>query len=81
MRSGRHGAARPPIGVLYRRDRIEFLLHSLLILLSVVVLIFAGGWTNVAFWAAVLIAFVSIALLVRRIDRLSRDELRGGELL
>ncbi|MDS1269750.1 hypothetical protein RIF23_05520 [Lipingzhangella sp. LS1_29] len=81
MRSGRHGAARPPLGVLIRRDRIDVLLHSLLIVLSVIILVFAGGLGSVVFWAALLIPVVSATLLVRRMDRLSRDELRGGELL
>lgn len=80
MRSGRHGAARPPIGVLVQRDRADFLLHGLQVLLALGVMAVAGPLSPV-FWLALVGIFATVVLAVRRIDRLSRDELRGEELL
>ncbi|QVQ54030.1 hypothetical protein J4H86_10185 [Spiractinospora alimapuensis] len=80
MGSGRHGAARPPVGVLVRLERTDFLLLGLQILAAVVVMVVSGP-LSIAFWVAIAVAVASVTLAVRRIDRLSRDELRGEELL
>lgn len=80
MGSGRHGAARPPIGALIRLDRTDFLLYGLQIALAVAVMVLAGP-ASLAFWLAIIAVVVSIVLAMRRIEQLSRDELRGEELL
>ncbi|MDA8369600.1 MAG: hypothetical protein M0026_06985 [Nocardiopsaceae bacterium] len=82
MGSGRHGAARPPIGVLIQQDRVDFSLFASIIMVAVAVMALIGiGWVGAAFWVALLPVFAGIALIVRRINRLSREELRGEELL
>ncbi|WP_046470322.1 hypothetical protein [Allosalinactinospora lopnorensis] len=81
MRSGRHGAARPPIGVLIRRERFDFCLFGLIIMVAAAVMVLSG-WTDPAFWLAVVPVFASLVLAVRRIGRLARDEvIRDEELL
>ncbi len=81
MRSGRHGAARPPIGVLIYKERVDFLLLILIVLVAGGVMA-VSGWTQLAFWLAVVPVLVSPVLIVRRIGRLARDELlRDNELL
>lgn len=80
MGSGRHGAARPPIGVLVRLERTDFLLLGIQIIAAIAVMILAGP-LSIAFWLAIAVAVMSVTLGVRRIDRLSRDELRGEDLL
>jgi membrane associated rhomboid family serine protease len=80
MGSGRHGAARPPIGVLIRLDRADFLLLGLQIVLAIAVMALVGPM-SIAFWLAIVAVVVSIVLAIRRIDRLSRAELRGDDLL
>lgn len=80
MRSGRHGAARPPIGVLIQQDRVDFALFALIFVVSLVSMFFTGPG-NFAFWLAFLPIIASIALTFRRIERLSRMELRDSEFL
>ncbi|ASU82700.1 hypothetical protein CDO52_07790 [Nocardiopsis gilva YIM 90087] len=80
MRSGRHGAARPPIGVLIHRDRVDFSLFALIIVIALAVMVLTG-WTSIAFWLGLVPIFATLALIVRRIDRLARDEVRDEELL
>ncbi|WP_067965668.1 hypothetical protein [Nocardiopsis trehalosi] len=82
MGSGRHGAARPPIGVLIQQDRVDFSLFASIIVVALAVMVLIGvGLSAAAFWLAVLPVFAAAALMVRRISRLSRDELRDEELL
>ncbi|TDQ54734.1 hypothetical protein [Actinorugispora endophytica] len=80
MRSGRHGAARPPIGVLIHRDRVDFSLYALQAVIAVVVMIVTGP-TSPAFWLGFLLLIAGAVLCFRRIERLSREELAGEELL
>ncbi|GLU46769.1 hypothetical protein [Nocardiopsis ansamitocini] len=80
MRSGRHGAARPPIGVLIHRDRFDFSLYALQALIAVVVMTLTGP-ANLAFWLSTLVIIAGIVLSFRRIERLSREEVAGEELL
>ncbi|GAA3722473.1 hypothetical protein HDA32_000851 [Spinactinospora alkalitolerans] len=80
MRSGRHGAARPPIGVLVHQDRVDFSLFALQAVIAIAVMVFTGP-TEPAFWISLPVIIASIVLSVRRIDRLSRQELAGEELL
>ncbi|MBB6173270.1 hypothetical protein HNR23_003330 [Nocardiopsis mwathae] len=81
MRSGRHGAARPPLGVLIHRDRVDFSLFALIIVVALAVMVLAG-WTSITFWLGLLPIFATLALMVRRLDRLARDEVaRDEELL
>ncbi|WP_026120226.1 hypothetical protein [Nocardiopsis potens] len=80
MRSGRHGAARPPIGVLVRQDRTDFMLFALIVVVALAVMA-VSGWTSPAFWLSLLPIGATLVLMIRRIDRLSRDELRDEELL
>jgi 1,4-dihydroxy-2-naphthoate octaprenyltransferase len=82
MGSGRHGAARPPIGVLIQQDRVDFSLFASIIVIALAVMVLIGfGLASAAFWLAFLPIIVASALIVRRIGRLSRDELRDEELL
>ncbi|MFC4560457.1 hypothetical protein ACFO4E_01170 [Nocardiopsis mangrovi] len=82
MGSGRHGAARPPIGVLIQQDRVDFSLFASIIVIALAVMVLIGvGLASAAFWLAFLPIIVTSALIVRRIGRLSRDELRDDELL
>ncbi|WP_017541780.1 MULTISPECIES: hypothetical protein [Nocardiopsis] len=80
MRSGRHGAVRPPVGVLIQQDRTDFVLLAVILLVSVAVMA-VTGWSSPAFWISVLSLMATVVLVIRRIDRLSRDELRAEELL
>lgn len=80
MGSGRHGAARPPIGVLIQRERPDFLLYGLQFLLSIGVMVLSGP-ASIPFWLAFVVIVAIVVLIVRRMDRLSRDELRGEDLL
>ncbi|CAM3883982.1 hypothetical protein GCM10009799_47970 [Nocardiopsis rhodophaea] len=80
MRSGRHGAARPPIGVLIHRDRVDFSLFALIIVVALAVMVLTG-WSTIVFWLGFVPIFATLALIVRRIDRLARDEVRDEELL
>ncbi|MUL39843.1 hypothetical protein FZ103_01385 [Streptomonospora sp. PA3] len=82
MGSGRHGAARPPIGVLIQQDRVDFSLFTSIIVVALAVMVLIGaGLASVAFWLAVIPVPVSAALIVRRINRLAREELGDDELL
>ncbi|GAB3462870.1 hypothetical protein GCM10027570_49600 [Streptomonospora sediminis] len=82
MRSGRHGAARPPIGVLVQQDRVDFLLFISIMVVALAVMVLIGiGWAAVAFWVSVIPLIVGGVLIVRRILRLSREELGNDELL
>ncbi|MDA2810033.1 hypothetical protein O4J56_05230 [Nocardiopsis sp. RSe5-2] len=80
MRSGRHGAVRPPVGVLIQQDRTDFILFAVILLVAVGVMALTG-WTSPAFWVSLLSVPATVVLMIRRIDRLSRDELRAEELL
>ncbi|GAA3741114.1 hypothetical protein [Salinactinospora qingdaonensis] len=80
MRSGRHGAARPPIAVLIQQDRLDFILLVFQILVAAAVMVVTGP-LSLPFWLAFLLLIASIVLAVRRIDRLSRQEVAGDELL
>ncbi|GAB3487596.1 hypothetical protein [Nocardiopsis coralliicola] len=80
MRSGRHGAARPPIGVLVRQDRVDFALYAMIAVVALAVMAFSGPM-SAPFWLSLLPIVGAVVLSVRRIDRLSRDELRDEELL
>ncbi|MDA0562991.1 hypothetical protein LG943_01370 [Streptomonospora sp. S1-112] len=82
MGSGRHGAARPPIGVLIQQDRVDFSLFASIIVIALAVMVFIGiDLASVAFWIAMILVGVSVALIVRRLNRLSREELADDELL
>ncbi|GAA0983279.1 MULTISPECIES: hypothetical protein [Nocardiopsidaceae] len=80
MRSGRHGAARPPVGVLIQQDRVDFALFALIIVVALVSMFFTGPG-NLAFWLAFLPIIASVVLAFRRIEHLSRLELRDSEFL
>lgn len=80
MGSGRHGAARPPLGVLIQTDRPDFALLALQILIALVCVV--AAWGNLVVAGVSLVSIVaSITLIVRRIERLSRDEVADEELL
>lgn len=82
MRSGRHGAARPPIGVLVQQDSVDFLLFISIMVVALAVMVLIGiGWAAVAFWVSVIPLIIGGVLIVRRILRLSREELGNDELL
>ncbi|MBV2362747.1 hypothetical protein ACFPZ0_18475 [Streptomonospora nanhaiensis] len=82
MGSGRHGAARPPIGVLIQQDRVDFSLFASIIVIALAVMVLIGiDLASVAFWVAMILVLVSVALIVRRLNRLSREELGDDELL
>ncbi|QBI52606.1 hypothetical protein [Streptomonospora litoralis] len=82
MGSGRHGAARPPIGVLIQQDRVDFSLYTSIIVIALAVMVLIGmGWASIAFWVAVIPVVVGGVLFVRRINRLSREELGDDERL
>ncbi|GAA4915114.1 hypothetical protein [Streptomonospora salina] len=82
MGSGRHGAARPPIGVLVQQERVEFSLFTSIIVTALAVMVLIGiGWAGTAFWLAVVPVVIAGVLIVRRISRLARDELGNDELL
>ncbi|MDT0302294.1 hypothetical protein [Streptomonospora wellingtoniae] len=82
MGSGRHGAARPPIGVLIQQDRVDFSLFTSIIVIALAVMVLIGiGWASIAFWIAVIPVLVAGVLIVRRINRLAREELGNDELL
>lgn len=80
MGSGRHGAARPPIGVLIDQDRVDFALFALIFVVSLVSMFFTGPG-NLAFWLAFLPIIASIVLTFRRLEHLSRLELQDSEFL
>ncbi|MEY9213715.1 hypothetical protein NI17_023325 [Thermobifida halotolerans] len=80
MGSGRHGAARPPIGVLIHRDRVDFSIYGLQAVVALVIMI-ATGPGSLAFWLCFLLLFAGVVLFFRRIDRLAREELAGEDLL
>lgn len=80
MRRGRHGAARPPLGVLIHRERFDFSLYALQAVIAVVIMAVAGP-ASLVFWLCVLLLLAGIILFFRRVDRLSREELAGEELL
>lgn len=80
MRSGRHGAARPPIGVLIQQDRIYFSLFALLVVASLVLMALTG-WASPVFWAAPVLIIGSVALIVRRVNALARAEVNRDEEL
>ncbi|GAA1762670.1 hypothetical protein [Streptomonospora arabica] len=82
MGSGRHGAARPPIGVLIQQDRVDFSLFTSIMVIALAVMVLIGvGWASIAFWLAVIPVLVAGVLIVRRIKRLAREELGNDELL
>ncbi|WP_116244039.1 hypothetical protein [Nocardiopsis sp. FIRDI 009] len=80
MRSGRHGAARPPVGVLIQQERLDFALFALIIVVALVSMVFSGPG-SVVFWLAFVPIIASGVLAFRRIEHLSRMELRDSELL
>ncbi len=80
MGSGRHGAARPPVGVLIQQDRIDFALFALIFVVALASMVLTGPG-SVAFWLAFLPIIASIVLTFRRIEHLSRLELRDSEFL
>lgn len=80
MGSGRHGAARPPIGVLIEQDRVDFALFALIFVVSLVSMFFTGPG-SFAFWLAFFPIIASIVLTFRRLEHLSRLELRDFEFL
>ncbi|MFD6100681.1 hypothetical protein ACFVWN_16020 [Nocardiopsis flavescens] len=80
MRSGRHGAARPPVGVLIQQDRVDFALFALIFVVAVVSMVFSGPG-SVVFWLALLPLVSAVVLTVRRIEHLSRLELRDSEFM
>ena len=80
MRSGRHGAARPPVGVLIQQDRVDFALFALIFVVALVSMVFTGP-ANLAFWLAFVPIIGTIVLAVRRIEHLARLELRDSEFL
>ncbi|MFD0776163.1 hypothetical protein ACFQZ2_19695 [Streptomonospora algeriensis] len=82
MGSGRHGAARPPIGVLVQQDRIDFSLFTSIIVIAFAVMVLIGiGWASIAFWLAVVPVVIAGVLIVRRINRLAREELGSDDPL
>ena len=80
MRSGRHGAARPPVGVLIQQDRVDFALFALIFVVALVSMAFTGPG-SVVFWLALLPVVSTVVLAVRRIEHLSRLELRDSEFM
>ncbi|MBB4929889.1 hypothetical protein F4561_000709 [Lipingzhangella halophila] len=81
MRSGRHGAARPPIGVLIHKERVDFLLLGLIVAVAAGAMALSE-WTTPAFWLAAVPVLLGPVLMVRRIGRLARDEIvRDADLL
>ncbi|HLS32211.1 MAG TPA: hypothetical protein VK039_01350 [Brevibacterium sp.] len=82
MGSGRHGAARPPMGVLIQQDRVDFSLLVTVILIALAVMVLIGiGLASIALWVSAIPAIIGGVLIVRRIGRLSREELGDDELL
>ncbi|PSK97366.1 hypothetical protein CLV63_10884 [Murinocardiopsis flavida] len=80
MGSGRHGAARPPIGVLIQVERFDFILLTVQIVIAIVAAV--AAWGNlIVLGAAVVMIAVGVTLMVRRIERLSREEVADDELL
>ncbi|OLT27652.1 hypothetical protein BJF83_18045 [Nocardiopsis sp. CNR-923] len=80
MRSGRHGAARPPVGVLIQQDRVDFALFALIIVVALVSMVLTGPGSAV-FWLAFVPIIATGVLAFRRMEHLSRLELRDSELL
>lgn len=80
MRSGRHGAARPPVGVLIQQDRIDFALFVLIFVIALVSMVFSGPG-SIVFWLALLTIAASVVLTFRRIEQLSKLELSDSEFL
>lgn len=80
MRSGRHGAARPPIGVLIQQDRVDFSLFALIIVAALAFMVLSGPGSLI-FWLAILPIIATGVLIARRIEQLSRAELRDAEFL
>ncbi|AAZ54554.1 hypothetical protein JCM3263A_05100 [Thermobifida fusca] len=80
MGSGRHGAARPPIGVLIHRDRVDFSIYGLQAAVTLVIMVLTGPASPV-FWLCFLLLFGGVVLFFRRIDRLAREELAESDLL
>ncbi|PRY01983.1 hypothetical protein [Allonocardiopsis opalescens] len=70
---GRHGAARPPLGVLISQEPADFVLLALQFALAVTIMVFAG-YASVLFWLALLGSVLVLVMLVRRIGHLSRAE-------
>ncbi|MBR8744166.1 hypothetical protein [Nocardiopsis sp. MG754419] len=80
MRSGRHGAARPPVGVLIQQDRVDFALFALIFVVALASMVFTGPG-SVVFWLAFLPLIATVVLAFRRIEHLSRLELRDSEFM
>ena len=80
MRSGRHGAARPPVGVLIQQDRVDFALFVLIFVVSLVSMVFTGPG-SIVFWLAFLTMIATVVLGFRRIEHLSRLELNDSEFM
>ncbi|MDE3721101.1 MULTISPECIES: hypothetical protein [Nocardiopsis] len=80
MRSGRHGAARPPVGVLIQQDRVDFALFALIFVVALASMAFSGPGSAV-FWLALVPMVATVVLAFRRIEHLSRLELRDSEFL
>lgn len=80
MRSGRHGAARPPVGVLIQRERVDFALFALIVVVALASMVFTGPG-SVAFWLAFLPIIAIVVLTFRRIEHLARLESNDAEFL
>ncbi|WP_017608254.1 hypothetical protein [Nocardiopsis xinjiangensis] len=80
MRSGRHGAARPPVGVLIQQDRIDFALFVLIFVIALVSMVFSGPG-SIVFWLGLPTIAASVVLTFRRMEQLSKTELRDSEFL
>lgn len=80
MRSGRHGAARPPVGVLVQQDRIDFALFVLIFIIALVSMVLSGPG-SIVFWLGLLTIAASVVLTFRRIEQLSKLELSDSEFL
>lgn len=80
MRSGRHGAARPPVGVLIQQDRIDFALFVLIFVIALVSMVFSGPG-SIVFWLGLLTIAASVVLTFRRMEQLSKTELGNSEFL
>src|SRR5699024_6365899 len=80
MRSGRHGAARPPVGVLIQQDRIDFALFVLIFVIALVSMVFSGPG-SIVFWLGLLTIGASVVLAFRRMEQLSKTELGDSEFL
>ncbi|GAB2492959.1 MULTISPECIES: hypothetical protein [Nocardiopsis] len=80
MRSGRHGAARPPVGVLIQQDRVDFALFVLIIVVALVSMVFTGPG-SIVFWLAFIPIIATVVLAFRRIEHLSRLELNDSEFM